>query len=315
MRTISIPAVLLVLTFTSADTLAASQVLTRGDQRLVIDSEFALGSDTQLTVTQWLETTSEALAAVYGRWPRDEWKVVVKAMSRASTDPVPWGQVTRGDPNVVSFYIDESASSTRLIGNWTAYHEFSHLLIPYRGWGDMWFSEGLASYYQNLLQVRSGVLNERELWQKLYEGFERGRTNKRPDLSLAELSPKMRESRSFMRVYWSGALYFLMADMQLRQRTQSGQSLDTALALLNHCCADSKLSARDIASRLDQLTGQTLFLPLFDDVASSRAIPDYQALFVELGITIENKTVQLSKTVPPNSIREGISRQTPRPAL
>lgn len=258
-------------------------------------------------VITWIESTADALARVYGRWPRDYWQVRVQPIPSRGSDPVPWAQVNRGDPDVVSFYIDANASHDKLVNNWTAYHEFSHLLIPYRGWGDMWFSEGLASYYQNLLQARHGIFDEREMWQRLYDGFMRGRKNRRPDLSLGELSDRMREERSFMRVYWSGAWYFLAADAELRRRSGGRKSLDTALQQLNICCREQILSARQIASRLDTLSGESVFLPLFNEVSDSRALPEFETLYRELGISVHRGRVSLDEDHAKAALRRGFA--------
>ncbi len=300
---------LLLLLLFSPSLLAERHYYERGEQRLVIDLSERLPDSKRDDVLGWIRDTADAMASVQGRWPRDEWRVKVIPYNTRGSDPVPWAQVNRGDPDVVSFYIDPRASRERLSNNWTAYHEFAHLLIPYRGWGDMWFSEGFASYYQNLLQARTGVFDETEMWQRLHDGFIRGRTNRRPDLSLAQLSPTMRENRSYMRVYWTGAWYWFRADTELRRRSNGEQSLDTALAALNRCCADSAMSARDIAIELDRLTGQLLFVPLFDQVAASRALPPFEEQFAELGIELENGAVSLRNTYPLAGIREAIARR------
>ena len=291
-----------------ASVLAKEYALHRDDQELVVDIHFLLSERRKQEVLSWVEFIADSLAGVYGRWPRDSWRVEVTPISLYSDDPVPWAQVNRGDPDTVSLYIDAMASEEKLRSNWTAYHEFSHLLIPYRGWGDMWFSEGLASYYQNLLQARAGFMDEAAMWQSLYEGFKRGQNNRRPDLSLTELSSQMRKNRGHMRVYWSGALYFLTVDVELRRRTNSAQSLDTALAQLNACCADRSMSARAMAARLDQLTGQELFLPLFEKVAASQDMPAFDTLFAELGLRIENDRVTLEGDPARVAIRQGICR-------
>jgi hypothetical protein len=279
----------------------------RGGQRLDVDIHFTLPNSREPLVLNWVEFVAEALAGVYGRWPRDELRVEVKPIGVYTSDPVPWAQVNRGDPDTVTFYIDALASEEKLVNNWTAYHEFSHLLIPYRGWGDMWFSEGLASYYQNLLQARSGVFDERELWQRLHDGFIRGRNNRRPDLSLAQLSPRMRENRSYMRVYWSGAWYFFNADLELRKRSGGRQSLDTALEQLNRCCAEQAMTAESIARQLDRLTGQQLFLPLFRQVSGSRELPDFETLYEELGIGLRQGKVELREDHAGASLRRAFA--------
>ena len=280
----------------------------RGDQLLEIELRSQMSSQRRTEVEQWVQEVADALTLVFGRWPRDHWRVRVSTYDAGGRDPVPWGQVNRGDPDVVSFYIDPGASGQQLRDNWTAYHELSHLLIPYRGWGDMWFSEGLASYYQNLLQARHGVFDEREMWQRLYEGFTRGQTNHRPDLSLAQLSPRMRENRSFMRVYWSGAWYLLSVDIELRRRSGGEQSLDTALAALNRCCADASMSARSIATRLDSLTGEELFMPMFRQAADSYELPRFEERFAALGIEVVDGEVRLDETHPQAQLRRAIAR-------
>lgn len=279
----------------------------RGGQVLEIELNDRVAKGQRDDIIAWVRGTANALALVYGRWPQDRWRVRVTTLTGAGRDPVPWAQVQRGDPDQVAFYVDPGASLARLENDWTAYHEFSHLLIPYRGWGDMWFSEGLASYYQNILQARHGVFDEREMWQRLYEGFMRGRDNRRPDLSLAELSPRMRENRSFMRVYWSGAWYFFRADTELRRRSRGEQSLDSALAALYDCCAGTALSARQIAGRLDRLTGQALFLPLFDEVSRSRALPDFEQPFSALGIEVKSGVVSLDDSHAMAGLRRAIA--------
>jgi hypothetical protein len=306
--TLCLLALLLLVLPWSAGADARVYLYPRAGQVLEIDLDSGLAEGKHQEVLEWVRSTADALAGVYGRWPRDRWRVKVKAISGYGSDPVPWAQVNRGDPDTVSLYIDRGAGKQRLVSNWTAYHEFSHLLIPYRGWGDMWFSEGLASYYQNLLQARQGVFDEREMWQRLHDGFVRGRSNRRPDLTLAELSPDMHENRSYMRVYWSGAWYFLTADLQLRRRTGGRQSLDTALGALNDCCADLKLSARDIARRLDAITGQAIFIPLFEDVAGSLALPAFEGQFASLGIRVSNGRVSLDETHESAPLRSGFAR-------
>ena len=89
----------------------------------------------------------------------------------AGSDPIPWAQVHRSEVDRVEFLTSPGATYADLKRAWTGYHELAHLLIPYRGWGDSWFSEGLATYYQNVLQARAGVLDEQQMWQKLYEGL------------------------------------------------------------------------------------------------------------------------------------------------
>lgn len=259
------------------------------------------------TLLKWIDFTSTALLQAYGRWPRKKWQVSMAPASAADSDPIPWAQVHRGEVDRVEFFISPRANVKELKHAWTGYHELAHLLIPYRGWGDSWFSEGLATYYQNIIAARAGILSEQQMWQKLYEGFERGRAEIRFEgKPLTRVNEELRHQGGFMRVYWSGAWYFLAADVRLRRQSGGRKSLDGALEKLNACCADQQLSAQEIVSELDKLNQVLLFQGLYGKVSASTTLPDYQGLFASLGISINGNKVQLQHEGPGALLRQRI---------
>lgn len=303
-------ALLLFLSF-SVTVRAASDrepvLLTHGDQTLQLNIGEGFNPDSHQDLTDWATHISNALLQVFGRWPRDRWRMVVEPASGSTSDPIPWGQVNRGPVDTVTFYVLPSASAEALQNNWTSYHELSHLLIPYKGSGDAWFSEGLASYYQNILQIRAGVLSEEQMWQKLLDGFMRGRQQSEFDgRPLVRVSDEMPGNGAFMRVYWSGAWYFLAADVQLRQQSGGRVGLDQALAALNRCCANESLSALAIAQRLDHENRVVLFEPLFQQARASLAVPDFETLYASLGIQIEEGQITLQDEGPGAELRQGM---------
>ncbi|MEH6609791.1 MAG: hypothetical protein V7696_10505 [Halioglobus sp.] len=302
--------ILLVLCLTAAVSHASSQQILRDGRSLELDisSQF---SDTQRQhVVDWVSFIAENLSQVYGHWPRKQWRVEVQPISGSYKDTIPWGQVNRGQPDTVLFYVLNGASTQQLIDNWTGYHEFAHLLIPYKGGGDRWFSEGLASYYQNILQARAGVISEQVMWQKLLDGFIRGREQDQFNgIALSQVSDDMRENRAYMRVYWSGAWYFFAADVQLRQQSGGTSNLDTALAALNKCCADRQMSAKEMVVALDRENRLLLFEPLFTKTDSSTRLPEFEAIFASLGISIEGDQVVLQTEGPGADLRRNISQR------
>jgi len=304
---IRITPLLLVALFHSGILNAAQHHLDYGDQSVTLKTHFLLGTEKQEMLLRWLTTSTTALAQIYGRWPDQDWQIHVVPASAFGSQPVPYGQVNRGSPSTLTLYIDITASEEELTADWTIYHELSHLFIPYRGWGDLWFSEGLASYYQNILQRRAGLVDEKTFWSKLMAGFLRGRNyNNSANLSVAELSAEMRKTKSFMRVYWSGAWYFLTADVELRKATNGNQNLDVALGLINECCAHQSLSAAQIAARLDKETGQDIFVPLFEQVRNARAQPSFEPIFAYLGIESAGESIKLNNRAVGAAIRQNI---------
>ncbi|MDH4039149.1 MAG: hypothetical protein OEW92_03425 [Gammaproteobacteria bacterium] len=264
---------------------------------------------------QWVDYIAAALGGVYGHWPTRHWQISIAPTAASSSEPIPWAQVRREDITRVEFFTAAFASADELQRAWTSYHELAHLLIPYQGSGDAWFSEGLASYYQNILQARAGLISEREMWQRLYNGFQRGLAETQFDgQALQAVSDRLREDGGFMRVYWSGAWYFLAADTRLRLQSGGKLSLDKALERLNQCCAEERLPVPEIVARLDQLNRVVLFSILYDEVANSTAVPPFAAIFASLGIDIEDGQIRLQETGPGARLRRGIVA-VPAPAL
>lgn len=245
----------------------------------------------------WTNHARKALRLVYDRLPVEDFVTIIKA-STGGKSAVPWGEVNRYSPPEVTLVVNINSSLEALKADWTIYHEFSHLLIPYDAGDARWFSEGLASYYQNITQARIGMFDEKTMWQKLYNGFERGNNQQNyAHQRLDYLSDHIGENRNYMRIYWSGALFWLKADIALRaqaKNTETPNSLDAVLAQLQACCFDRYLSATDIVQKLDQLSKSTIFTRLFDEFSASYAIADYLQLLKSLGVEIINGKVNLN---------------------
>ncbi len=294
-KPLSLLALILTLLLSAAMPAASTTVLyDQGKRRLEVNISELFPEQSREEIGQWIEHLAHSLTLVYGHWPRERWAIDVEPVSGSSDDPIPWAQVHRETVDRVAFYVLSSANADTLKNEWTGYHELSHLLLPYRGWGDTWFSEGLASYYQNVLQARVGVLSEEQMWQKLHDGFSRGKADSRFNgQTLLSVNQKMRENGGYMRVYWSGAWYFLAADIKLRAQSNGTQSLDNALEQLNNCCATRSLSVAEIIAQLDTSTGQRIFSELYQQVYQSRQMPAYESLLSQLGIEVDRGQVSL----------------------
>ncbi|GAF71163.1 unnamed protein product, partial [marine sediment metagenome] len=267
--------------------------LRNGSQFIKLEIEDRFSKNEKDRIESWLIHSADALKLAYGQWPSDYFLVNV-TVGTSESSPVPWGQVNRGKYPSVSLVVDPRSTLHDLREDWTIYHELSHLLIPYEGGGDLWFSEGLASYYQNILQARAGMLDERYMWQKLYNGFERGRKQSFLSIfTLSRLSDQIRINHHYMRIYWSGALFWLEADVALR-RLNKGMTLDKALLELKKCCHKKSLSPLEISVKLDEISKTKHFTRLFEKYTKSRRIPAYDSLLSSLGVTINDGKVKLS---------------------
>ena len=122
--------------------------------------------------------------------------------------------------------VSTSATDDALYGEWVGVHEFSHLLIPPVNREDAWLSEGLASYYQEMLRGRAGLLADDVAWGALVDGFDRGK-QQADDRPLAAQSATMDQEGGYVPVYWGGAAILFNLDVALRK---NGRSLDELVA-------------------------------------------------------------------------------------
>jgi predicted metalloprotease with PDZ domain len=184
----------------------------------------------------------------------------------------------------VAILVGERATEDRLARAWVPVHEFSHLATPFIDRRDAWLSEGIATYYQEILRARAGILRPEDAWANLFDGFERGARDG-TGRTLAEESRDMMETAAFRRVYWAGAAIALMADVEMRMRSNGQRTLDDALAALHACCSGrlTPMSAEEAMQQMDG-DGPPIFASIARRVLASREWPDLASTLAALGI-------------------------------
>jgi len=251
----------------------------------------------------WIRDSARMVADLYGRFPQPQAQILIVPGARGN-EPTPWAYVVRGGYPAAHFFINQRRPIQEFFADWTAVHELAHLLLPYVNSQDIWLSEGAATYYQNVLRARAARMRPEEAWQRLHAGFARGQESTR-GMTLAQATESMYRDGTYMRVYWEGAAMLLMADVRLRQMTAGKQSLDTALAALNECCAatDRAWSAREVFERLDLLTGTSIFSEIHDQHVASREFPDLSPTYRALGISAAAAGLEFSAGDTPARLR------------
>ena len=265
----------------------------------VLDVRFSepVGEERASDFMDWLSHVAGSVSDVYGRFPLERVNVRLNGSKRfnwGDAGAVTFGRVTRGDKVGIDLYIDFDAPIANFYADWTATHEFSHLLIPRLRDRHRWLSEGFASYYQNVLLSRAGQYTPEIALQKLTAGFGRGRAS-RPDLSPNEAARAGMGTARY-KIYWSGAAIFLLADVQIRQRSGGHESLDTVLGRFQECCLPSsrRWSGPELLTRFDELIDAPVFMPLYREHADAPGFPDVEAALAEEDIIAEIFAVRTS---------------------
>ncbi|AKF10408.1 hypothetical protein DB32_007557 [Sandaracinus amylolyticus] len=196
----------------------------------------------------WLGTAGRAVSRVLGRFPAERAGVIVVPTPFADT-PVLFGIVGRGALPTIALLVGENARPDALVPDWTAVHEFTHLASPFVERDEAWITEGLATYYQQVLRAREGMLTPEQAWNEMLHGFARGRSEG-TGRTLREESRDMLRTYAFGRVYWSGAALALMADVAYRRSSDGQGSLDDAMVRASDR-RDETLRADELVRAMD----------------------------------------------------------------
>lgn len=250
------------------------------------------------TLTDWLYNGLASSQAVFGWLPDTQPQVML--ISTEANDAVQFGQVLRSGGNSVHFFLNPDAPAEAWRDDWTATHEFVHLLHPYLGGDGRWLAEGLASYYQYIAQGRAGHLSPAQVFERLAAGFQRGRDNLDASLSFAQASAEVARFGQYRRIYWSGAAVIFMIDTQLMDQSNGELDVATVLGRFAKCCLrdQPRMSADALLQALDRLSGTTLFTSQFERWLPSHSFPDVTAAWASLGVHVDsdNQVVLLPAT-------------------
>ena len=247
-----------------------------GETGIRIEIDHELDRSKAAELADWVLAGAETVTQVYGRFPTDRLRVILRQEHRfwwSRRSAVYFGRTTRDDGGTVELYIDPDQPMDDFYADWTATHEFSHLMLPLLDREDRWFSEGFATYYQNVLMARAGRYTPEYAWQRLAAGFERGRDS-RPELSPNEVARRgARNAR--MKYYWAGAAVALMIDVELRTRSNGAESLDTVLDELEACCLPARWrwSGPELMRQLDSFLDEPLFVDYWRRYADRPGFP------------------------------------------
>jgi hypothetical protein len=290
-----------------------STVTSVAGARLRIDLLRAATDYDTAAMIEWIRDTVSNIELAYGRFPNPAARIVVVPTSawpwRDDSPGVLFGRVVRDGGETVELLIDPRQPMTSYYRDWTATHELSHLMLPYLQSEQRWVSEGFAQYYQNVLLARAGRYTQQYAWQKLHDGLRRGRE------SVPNLSPNQAasgdERSSRMKIYWSGAALALLADVELRRRSQGNESLDTVLDQFQRCCLPSKRSwsGRELFTKFDSFLQKPLFMDLYRQYADVPGFPDVRPVLERLGVVVEGGEVRFRSDAELAEIRATLTAQ------
>jgi hypothetical protein len=263
--------------------------------KLVIDHE---------AVLRWLRRSVRVASLSNGRFPRDRLTAIVVPQP-ASAEPVLFGMVARGGGASVLLLVSDHATEAELLADWVLPHELAHLLLPFVDRGQAWLSEGFATYYQEVLLARAGVISERVALSRIARSL-RSAEAEDPGGAVIALQPQTQATYDFRKIYWGGASYWLGVDAELRRRSAGHVTVDTVLAKLRDADRERGVwTMHGMIERLDVLAGMPVFSAVLDR-AQQEEFPAYEPVLSELGVRGEGDHIELDDAAASAAVRRAI---------
>ena len=109
------------------------------------------------------------------------------------------------------------------------------------------------------------------------------------------------------RTYWGGALFCLIADVEIHQRTNNRYGLQDACGNCprrrQHA---TRLAARRALKAGDDAVGVPVMLELYDRMKATPVTPDHTAMWSQLGVRPSRDSVVFDQSAPQASIVRSI---------
>ncbi|MDB4938947.1 MAG: hypothetical protein JWP87_5919 [Labilithrix sp.] len=250
-------------------------------------------------IAHWVEASARAVTTYYGRFPMRS-ALVMLIVSRGRW--VGSGRTLSGGGGTVFVRIGERAMPKAYRDDWVLVHEMIHLTFPSVTREQDWAEEGIATYAEPFARVRAGLVSEADAWLGLVEGLPNGLP--------AAGDRGLDRTHTWGRIYWGGALFWFVADVEIRKRTQNRFGLEDALRAVVDAGGSnaSRWPLADVMSAGDRATGVPVLRELYEAMASSPHPIELEPLLKSLGVELSGGRVTFDDKAPLAGIRRAITR-------
>ena len=240
-----------------------------------------------------------SLPDIWGVFPVDEAYVAVTGQAGKG---VKNGIALGGGVAVVNIKLGLGSDERDLAEDWVLVHELIHLAFPKVKSAHHWAEEGLAVYVESVARVQAGELDATTHWQQFVNGMPNG---------LPGAGDKgLDHTPTWGRTYWGGALFYLLADIEIIRRTGGGKTLRDGLRALvdNGYSIRNSLELKQIYEIADGGTGAPVLMETYQRHADRPQDTDLEELWRRLGIERTPSGVVLRDNADWSDIRKRITR-------
>jgi hypothetical protein len=250
----------------------------------------------------WLKTSAKAVSVYFGKFPVSSARIlIVPVQGNGVRSGTTFGY--RGA--AIRLVVGRDVTEAELRDDWKAVHEMTHLALPDVHEPHLWLAEGIAVYVEPIARVEAGDLTAAKIWGDMVRDMKQG---------LPQLGDRgLDRTPTWGRTYWGGAMFCLLADIDMRKETDNKVGLQQALRGILAAGGDHEQEwpVDHIFAVADNATGTTVLADLYAKMRATPVTPDLDALWRELGISVSGGKVTFDHSAPLAPIRRAITAVPP----
>jgi hypothetical protein len=246
----------------------------------------------------WVKNSASTVADYYGHFPVPH---LTLKMRSANGSGIRHGVTYARDGGLILISVGRDADIAATKEDWVLVHEMIHLAFPSMEDDQHWIEEGISTYVEPVARAREGGMAVKEVWGTFVRDMPKGEPG--PD------DHGLDNTHTWGRTYWGGAIFCLLADVRIRERTKNRKGLEDALRGINR--GGGNISEDwEIGKTLamgDKATGTTVLRDLYQAMRDKSAPVDLDQLWTKLGIAMKDGAVAFNDKAPEANIRRAIT--------
>lgn len=245
----------------------------------------------------WVKNSASTVANYYGHFPVRHLTLIIRSGSGSG---IRHGVTYPKDGGLIFVSVGRDADLAATEDDWVLIHEMIHLAFPSMEDAHHWIEEGISTYVEPVARARVGGMPVAEMWRTFVRDMPKGE----PEPGDEGLD----NTHTWGRTYWGGAMFCLLADVRIRERTKNRKGLEDALRGVNS--GGDITEDWDIQKALalgDKATGTTVLRDLYKEMRDKPAPVDLDQLWTKLGIAMKDGAVTFNEAAPEANIRRAIT--------
>ncbi|MBV8212395.1 MAG: hypothetical protein JOZ08_04115 [Verrucomicrobia bacterium] len=244
-----------------------------------------------------IKLSAKAIVNYYRRYPVQRVQIDVSPYFGRG---VSGGHASGWDGPRIRISVGKESTAADFAEDWVTTHEMVHLAFPSQEDRHHWIEEGQAVYIEPVARARIGELTPEKVWGDMVRDMPQGQP--------APGDRGLDYTHTWGRTYWGGAIFCLLADVQIRERTHNQKGLEDALrVVLSEGNIESEWPLDRAIAVGDKATGVPVLHDLYEQMKATPITVDLDGLWKRLGVKKLNGQVVFDDSAPLAAVRRAIT--------